>query len=201
MKDTTHGGLLAFAHGRARRSGFFCRIARRRRLFGCVQLLALCFLLLQPLSTVQAVYVPDGSNNPYWLPVQRAGPPASPNNATPKLYIKNWQIDDPFTPIRHDGIPAQGVGNIQPTATFTNHWIVEYMSNYYDPSCGTHLVSANALSWEDASLEGIGLQKVPVTGVTIKVGGFTIPQPELPDWVEKHHWGVQQTKTPFDTGY
>src|SRR5258706_65523 len=70
--------VLGFAQRRAKHAGFLSR-NRARRFAACVQLPALLFMLLEPLPRSRAVFVPDNSGNPNWLPVPgESAPGGSP---------------------------------------------------------------------------------------------------------------------------
>lgn len=53
---------------------------------------------------------------------------------------------------REDGINAQGENNIRPHSRFTNHCVVKYNNEYYDPSYGKTASSPEA--WESVALAG-----------------------------------------------
>jgi hypothetical protein len=50
-----------------------------------------------------------------------------------------------------------GQGNADPIGIFGDHALIEYDGEIYDPSYGTGPF-AGILEWEDASIEGFGVQ-------------------------------------------
>jgi hypothetical protein len=72
------------------------------------------------------------------------------NGSSPGTYPYVWvvgqdAIDSP------NGAPGQG--NPNPPGGFQNHFIVQYASDYYDPSYGGPVYFSHA-AWENASLDG-----------------------------------------------
>ncbi|EDY15975.1 hypothetical protein CfE428DRAFT_6494 [Chthoniobacter flavus Ellin428] len=66
--------VLGLARRPAKQTGIFSRNGVRRG-GAWLQLLALIFLLLEPLSRSGALYVPDNAGNPYWLQLPSEGAP------------------------------------------------------------------------------------------------------------------------------
>ena len=71
MATHKYVGVLGSALRRAKHGGVLSRLARlgARKFCGWVQLLALLGLFLEPLPRLSALWVPEGTGAPYWLPV------------------------------------------------------------------------------------------------------------------------------------
>ena len=73
------------------------------------------------------------------------------------FFIRNWTLSttERWNATDNDGVPGQG--NDDPIAIFADHQLVEYDSKIYDPSYGTGPFDS-IVDWEDASVEGFGVQ-------------------------------------------
>lgn len=113
-----------------------------------------------------------------WLEAHSGHPLVIPKYTDRLLYIKNWSLGpDPFNPTRLDGIYVRGKDNKRPTALFSNHALVMYHHELYDPSYGAPLRSSQ-LEWEDASVAAFGYRFTagPADSVT-KDKGIWVSQP------------------------
>ena len=80
------------------------------------------------------------------------------------FFVKNWTLSTTsrWNVTDDAGAPAQGSDD--PIAVFADHALVEYGSQLYDPSYGTGPF-ATVLEWEDASLDGFGVQFIDTTNL------------------------------------
>lgn len=86
------------------------------------------------------------------------------------FFVKSWTLNvaNRFAPIDNFGAPAQG--NKNPIAIFGDHALVEIGGKIYDPSYGTGPFNS-VLDWEDASIDGYGVQFIDRTG---QASGFVL---------------------------
>jgi hypothetical protein len=73
------------------------------------------------------------------------------------FFVKNWTLSatNRWTVTDLAGVPGQG--NADPIGIFGDHALIEYGGEIYDPSYGTGPF-AGIPEWEDASVEGYGVQ-------------------------------------------
>ena len=73
------------------------------------------------------------------------------------FFVKNWTLSTAarWTVTDLAGVPGQG--NADPIGIFGDHALIEYDGEIYDPSYGTGPY-ASILAWENASIEGFGVQ-------------------------------------------
>ena len=73
------------------------------------------------------------------------------------FFVKNWTLSTAarWTVTDLSGVPAQGKSD--PIGIFADHALIEYDGEIYDPSYGTGPF-AGILEWEDASIDGFGVQ-------------------------------------------
>lgn len=84
------------------------------------------------------------------------------------LYVKSWTlVSNPFNPVDNNGIAAQG--RTDPQSWFTDHFLVQYGSTYYDPSYGSPVFNSQQ-EWEDAALDAFGAK---ITASPPLPGGVT----------------------------
>lgn len=79
------------------------------------------------------------------------------NNIRDVFFVKNWTLSESerWTVTDLAGVPGQGNGD--PIAIFGDHALIEYDGEIYDPSYGTGPFP-DIRAWEDASIEGFGVQ-------------------------------------------
>jgi len=75
------------------------------------------------------------------------------------LYIKHWNVSNAWNPASTVKLAAQGTNNPQPY--FYDHALNQFGGKIYDPSYGTK--HDDLLKWEDAALDAIGAENVPLT--------------------------------------
>jgi hypothetical protein len=78
------------------------------------------------------------------------------------FFVKNWTLSTAARWAVTDlsGVPAQGMDD--PIGIFGDHALIEYDGEIYDPSYGTGPF-ASILEWEDASIDGFGVQFITPT--------------------------------------
>jgi hypothetical protein len=76
------------------------------------------------------------------------------------LYIRNWNVSDPWT--LSQATPVEAQGNTTPQMFFLDHVVDKLVGKIYDPSYGTSFSSL--VTWEDAALQGIGAANYPSGG-------------------------------------
>jgi hypothetical protein len=73
------------------------------------------------------------------------------------FFVKNWTLSVTARWTVTDLAGVAGQGNADPIGIFGDHALIEYDGEIYDPSYGTGPF-AGILEWEDASIEGFGVQ-------------------------------------------
>ncbi len=73
------------------------------------------------------------------------------------FFVKNWTLSTTARWAVTDLAGVPGQGNADPIGIFGDHALIEYDGEIYDPSYGTGPF-ADILEWEDASVEGFGVQ-------------------------------------------
>jgi hypothetical protein len=81
------------------------------------------------------------------------------------FFVKNWTLSTAarWTVTDLSGVPAQGKSD--PIGIFADHALIEYDGEIYDPSYGTGPF-ADILEWEDASIDGFGVQFIHPSGLS-----------------------------------
>jgi hypothetical protein len=75
----------------------------------------------------------------------------------PLLFIKSWNVTDPWTLAQATPVEAQG--NTAPQMYFQDHVVDTFDNKIYDPSYGASY--PNFVDWEDGALQGIGAANYP----------------------------------------
>ena len=73
------------------------------------------------------------------------------------FFVKNWTLSVTARWTITDLTGVAGQGNADPIGIFGDHALIEYDGEIYDPSYGTGPF-AGILEWEDASIDGFGVQ-------------------------------------------
>jgi hypothetical protein len=94
------------------------------------------------------------------------------------LYVKNWNISDPWNPNTPDSIPAQG--NTTPYSAFIDHEMAQFGSLKYDPSYGTKPPTFEAWETDGLSCLVIQYQVDPYLGNPTRSGTWVVT-PNLTD--------------------
>jgi hypothetical protein len=81
------------------------------------------------------------------------------------FFVKSWTLSTAarWSVTDLSGVPAQG--NDDPIGIFADHALIEYDGEIYDPSYGTGPF-AGILEWEDASIDGYGVQFIHPSGLS-----------------------------------
>jgi hypothetical protein len=81
------------------------------------------------------------------------------------FFVKNWTLSTAarWTVTDLAGLPGQG--NPNPIGIFADHALIEYDGEIYDPSYGTGPF-ASIVAWEDASIDGFGVQFIHPSGLS-----------------------------------
>src|ERR1700722_2338832 len=105
----------------------------RKPIFGWLQLAVLILLILEPLRTTRAVYVPDNYGNPYWFPLNASD--TAPSNGP------DWSDDGSGNPQWRDQYQAAvdagqiawwGGGNFLVDGAWVNYPAQYHLAGYGD---------------------------------------------------------------------